>query len=316
MDLARELLMHRHLAAAAFTLFMAPGAAVPAAAQSAPARSVTAADSLLVSAEWLKARRHDPDLALLAVGHHMDTTRQQYIPGSVSLDYMAFTMSVGEVRTELPPIDSLRALIEAAGISNGNRVVVYSHDPIMAARAFVTLEVVGLDRVHLLDGGAAAWKATGGAVVGAPGAARARGRFVPRPRTDIVVGADWVNGRLNDGNVALIDTRTVGEYNGTEERRGVPSLGHLPGARLLLWQELFRSREDPRLRPKAELLGMFRERGATEGKTVVTYCYIGYRASLSYFVARYLGYDAKFFDGSYNEWALKQLPLVAGERPR
>jgi 3-mercaptopyruvate sulfurtransferase SseA len=33
-------------------------------------------------------------------------------------------------------------------------------------------------------------------------------------------------------------------------------------------------------------------------------------------VARYLGFDAKFYDGSYQDWSLRQLPLVAGEKPR
>ena len=287
-----------------------------ATAQARPATFATPAESLLVSAEWLKGHKHDRDLVLLHIGMAHDTVRRELIPGSVGWDYMAFTTDKGEVRTELPPIDSLRTLIEAAGISNASRVVIYSFDPVMATRAFVTLEVAGHERLHVLDGGAASWKAAGGTVVATAEQAKARGRFVPRPRTDIVVNADWLRARLDDPRYTLMDTRTVGEYTGTEARRGIPSAGHLAGAHLLIWQDMFRSREDPRLKPKDEILAMYRERGATDGKTVVTYCYLGYRASMSYFVARYLGFDAKFYDGSYNDWALKQLPLVPGEKPR
>jgi len=286
------------------------------AAQARPATSATPAESLLVSAEWLKARRADPDIVLLHVGMGHDTTRRDLIPGSVGWDYMDITLHAGAVSTELPPIDSLRSLIEAAGISNSNRVVIYSYNPVMAARAFVTLEVAGHERLHVLDGGAVSWKAAGGPVVANAERPRARGRFVPRLRTDVVVDADWLRARLEDPAVTLIDTRTLEEYTGTGDRRGIPSAGHLAGARHLVWEEMFRSREDPRLKPKHEILAMYHERGATDGKTVVTYCYIGYRASISYFVARYLGFDAKFYDGSYQDWSLRQLPLVAGEKPR
>lgn len=275
------------------------------------------ADSLLVNAEWLKRHKSDSDLVLVYVDHRMDTTsRRELIPGTVTLDYMAIIRNVNGVSTELPPMDSLRAVLEATGISNTSRVVVYSHDPIMAARAFMTLEVAGLDRVHLLDGGTGAWKAQGGTVT-LTAATPARVRFTPKPRDNVVVDADWVRARLDDPAFALIDTRTTGEYTGTGERHGIPSEGHLAGARHLLWEEMFVG-EGPnqRFKPRAELLKMYRDRGAGDGKTVVTYCYLGYRASLSYFVARYLGYDARFYDGSYNDWSRRGYPLVKGNAPR
>jgi thiosulfate/3-mercaptopyruvate sulfurtransferase len=48
---------------------------------------------------------------------------------------------------------------------------------------------------------------------------------------------------------------------------------------------------------------------------VVTYCYVGYRASMTYLVARALGYEAKLYDGSYQDWARRSLPLTTGDRP-
>lgn len=277
------------------------------------------AESLLVSADWLKAHRGDPDLVLLHVDHRSDTTSPpaELIPGSVTLDYMAIIRNVGDVSSELPPMDSLRSVLEAVGVSNASRVVLYSSDPLMAARAFMTLEVAGLDRIHVLDGGADAWKASGGAVTTTATAPRGRGHFTPAPRQDIVVEADWVRARLDDPAIALIDTRTTEEYTGSGERHGIRSDGHLAGARQLIWEEMIAG-EPPtwRVKPRAELLAMYRDRGAAEGKTVVTYCYSGYRASFSYLVARYLGFDARFYDGSYNDWSLKQYPLVKGSAPR
>lgn len=47
------------------------------------------------------------------------------------------------------------------------------------------------------------------------------------------------------------------------------------------------------------------------------YCYIGMRASYTYLISRYLGYDAKFYDPSWAEWGrLSELPLTAGASRR
>lgn len=51
--------------------------------------------------------------------------------------------------------------------------------------------------------------------------------------------------------------------------------------------------------------------GAGPRKTVVTYCHIGQQASLIYFVARYLGFDARLYDGSWEDWSMRdELPVV------
>ena len=51
------------------------------------------------------------------------------------------------------------------------------------------------------------------------------------------------------------------------------------------------------------------------GDTVVTYCMVGYRASMTYFAARYLGLPVKLYDGSYEDWLRRGLPLVTGPAP-
>ncbi|HLE35716.1 MAG TPA: rhodanese-like domain-containing protein, partial [Candidatus Acidoferrales bacterium] len=54
----------------------------------------------------------------------------------------------------------------------------------------------------------------------------------------------------------------------------------------------------------------FRAAGVKSGDTVVTYCHTGMQASLLYFAARYLGYDAHIFDGSFEAWSnRKDLPV-------
>ena len=39
---------------------------------------------------------------------------------------------------------------------------------------------------------------------------------------------------------------------------------------------------------------------------------VGMRASVTYFVARHLGYDARMYDGSIVDWSRRKLPAVMG----
>ena len=71
-----------------------------------------------------------------------------------------------------------------------------------------------------------------------------------------------------------------------------------------------------RFKSRDDLAGLLRGLGVSSGDTVVTYCFIGYRASLSYFVSRWLGYPTRFYDGSYQDWAARGLPTVRGSSPR
>jgi len=50
--------------------------------------------------------------------------------------------------------------------------------------------------------------------------------------------------------------------------------------------------------------------------TVVAYCWVGYRASVTYMIARALGYPTKLYDGSYEDWSRRRLPVIAGAKPR
>jgi thiosulfate/3-mercaptopyruvate sulfurtransferase len=57
-----------------------------------------------------------------------------------------------------------------------------------------------------------------------------------------------------------------------------------------------------KLKPVADLQTRFRDAGVKPGDRVVTYCFIGQQASALYLVSRYLGYDTRLYDGSWDEW--------------
>ena len=184
----------------------------------------------------------------------------------------------------------------------------------MASRAFFTFDYLGNVHASVLDGGLAKWKREGRPVT-TEVAKVAKGSFAPKPRPDLVVDAAWIQPRLGKPGTALIDTRTDGEYLGDGERHGMPSNGHLLGGQQLQWEQLFKNPDEGEFLDRASLAKLYAAR-VQPGDTVVTYCYVGYRASMTYLAARALGYPTRLYDGSYQDWARRNLPLVKGTSPK
>ena len=66
----------------------------------------------------------------------------------------------------------------------------------------------------------------------------------------------------------------------------------------------------------AQIRQLFTEAGVTGKKKAVSYCEVGLQASYVYMLARYLGFDAAMYDGSYNEWSDAKQPVVRGDSPQ
>lgn len=269
---------------------------------------------LVVTPAWLAERLTDAESNVVVLHVEHDDYRDGHIPGARELDYGDIVTQRGGLRAELPRADEVRAVFERLGVSDSSYVIVYAHEAPMATRVLFSLAAIGHERFALLDGGLQRWRSEGHAV------SRERpvittGRLSSHARASepVVVDAAWISERIGDPALALLDTRTDGEYNGTGNRSGMPSTGHLAGARQLEWQAMFTD-GTTRLKPRAELEAMFAAR-AERGDTVVTYCWVGYRASATWFIARYLGYDARMYDGSYQDWRERELPTTSGTRP-
>jgi thiosulfate/3-mercaptopyruvate sulfurtransferase len=287
----------------------------PATAQCGPPDETVPAvrESLLVTTQWLAAHLSDTNVVVVHVDHMSNGYAQAHIPGARHVDAMAIT--VGDF--DMPPMATLDSLVEALGISNTSRVVLYG-DPWVTGFVFAALDLLGHgDRTAMLDGGLEQWRAEGRpTTTQAPAASR--GTYTPRPRPGVIADAAWVRAHLADDRVAVLDVRTADEYAGGPGRDRLHG-GHLPGARLLPWSEAFENPSDAlqsrgsRLKSPYALRTMLRLAGVHGGVTPVLYCTVGMRASQMYFILRYLGYDPKFYDGSITDWTHhSDYPIVTG----
>jgi len=265
---------------------------------------------LLVSPIDLAAALKDPATVVIAIGNNPADFELSHVPGARLVRYNEIAIDANGLSSELPPVEQLRKVLIAAGISDQSKVVIYG-SAIAAARMFFTLDYLGHPNARLLNGGLNAWKASGGAIETGPAKPVAAVTLTPKPRPERVVTADWIKERLSTPKVTLLDARPDNEYTGADGgMNGMHVPGHLPDAQQLVWNTLLDSTGS--FLPDAELKKRFEAIGARTGTPLVSYCMVGMRASVTYFVARHLGYDARMYDGSIVDWTARKLPAVTG----
>jgi thiosulfate/3-mercaptopyruvate sulfurtransferase len=266
-------------------------------------------DSLIVTTEWLAKNLNDDSLVLLHVGDK-DEYKAGHIPRAQFIQTSDLSTPRGQGLTlELPTVDQLKATLEKFGISNNSRIVIYFGKDWVSptTRVFMTLDYLGLgDRTSILDGGLPAWRSEGKPVTEEVVVPK-NGNFTPHPKTNLVVDASWVKNNLGNSNVRILDARAPQFYTGAEQGR-MPRGGHIPSARNIPFSSLVE--ESNKFKSAAALQELFKAAEVKPSNTVATYCHIGQQATLLYFVARYLGYDAHLYDGSFEDWSNRsELPV-------
>jgi thiosulfate/3-mercaptopyruvate sulfurtransferase len=256
---------------------------------------------LIVDTAWVAAKLGTPGFVVIDVGAKLDDYRAGHIPGAVFLDRIAIYDTVNGVAGMFPGVGKAVSAFEALGVSNASTVLLYdAADSLWAARAFWALEYLGHDKIRVLNGGLAAWKADG-RPLSRDAAQPARGTFVPHPQENLTADKAAVLSCISDPSVTIVDARTKAEYAGTDVRakRG----GHIPGAVNLDWQLAATDDKRKLILDDEELSEMYASAGLSKDKTVIVHCQTGVRAAHTYLVLRSLGYTkVRLYDGSWEEW--------------
>ena len=247
-------------------------------------------------------------VAAFAAGH---------IPGSIHLDLdddLADPAGYGAPgRHPLPSPAELAADLGLAGIGDDHLVVAY--DDVggwVAARLWWMLDVLGHERVRVLDGGLAAWIEAGGElttdVPSWPTAALHLG-----DRWERVISREELRDRL--GSVVLLDARGAPRYRGESEPID-PVAGHIPTARNAPIEGNLVGPGGAFL-PPADLAAHFRELGADgSAGPVVTSCGSGVSALHHALAMRVAGLpDPILYVGSYSDWSRSGEPVATGPEP-
>jgi thiosulfate/3-mercaptopyruvate sulfurtransferase len=255
-------------------------------------------ETLLTTASELQRKLDAENLCIIDVRPAEDYAKG-HIPGATHFDLFGLSL----IDTSDAPLKAFMFMIhhvlELRGVSELKEVVFYEDNSGMrAARGLWFLEYYGHRNVKMLDGGFQAWKAAGAPVTSEASPPKAAA-FKIAERREVLATSDDVLDSLNKKEIAILDTRSEGEYLGTHVRaaRG----GAIPGAIHIEWTDNIAP--DGKFKSNDELKAMYDRAGITPDKEVVSYCQGGYRAAHSYVALRLLGFPkVRNYIGSWKEW--------------
>ncbi|MEO8895941.1 MAG: rhodanese-like domain-containing protein, partial [Rhizomicrobium sp.] len=158
----------------------------------------------------------------------------------------------------------------------------------------------------LLDGGLKGWESDGHAV-SADAAPATTVILSPLKMQSRIVTADYLQSHLKAPGYTIVDARAPEFYNG--EKPGIEGAvpGHVPGAHNIPFTTI--SGPDGKVKSPEELQALFTAAGVKSGDHVIAYCHIGIQATAVIFAARTLGIDAQLYDGSFQDWSKRGLPV-------
>jgi thiosulfate/3-mercaptopyruvate sulfurtransferase len=277
------------------------------------ATAQTVNSQYLVSTQWLADHLNDPKVVVLEIDHDMPGMSMgaaKHIPGARRANLNQIQVKANGLEVEFPPDATLKDIFEKLGVSDDTRVVLYSSMwPPMITRVFYTLNYMGHDNVALLDGSIQKWTAENRPTVADYATAPAAGHITLNIHPEVRAMLPDVKSlsASSSNDVVLLDARPDDRYK----------KGHIAGAQNLFSEStVIDAKKNPTFKSPDELRKMFAARGIKPGEKIVTYCEIGYWATLDYFVAKYLGHPVAMYDGSMDEWQDKKLPLVKGTSPK
>ncbi|MFI9081564.1 sulfurtransferase [Streptomyces sioyaensis] len=237
-----------------------------------------------------------------------------HVPGAVYVDLDSeLAAPPGPAgRHPLPDLEVFAGAMRAAGVRADRPVVVYDGGQSWAAaRAWWLLRWTGHPDVRVLDGGLAAWQASGGALsVDQP--TPPAGDFTPLPGALPVLTADDAAALARRG--VLLDARAAERYRGEVEPID-PVAGHIPGAVSAPTTENV-AEGSTVFRAASELAQRFASLGATADAEVGVYCGSGVSAAHEVLALAVAGVPAALYVGSWSEWtADPSRPVATGPQP-
>lgn len=288
------------VSAIAIALFATVGIQPSTAAPKNQARAVAQPD-------WLEQNIDNPKVRIIEVSTEPGLYERGHIKNAVKIVW--HTDLVDTVNRDIASAKNFQKLAQKIGINEDTTIVLYGDkNNWFAAWGAWVFNIYGAKDVRILDGGRVKWEKDGRALTTAVPTFRA-GNFTTRV-ADKTIRATLLQDVLPVAKkrvkADLIDIRGADEFSGKIfAAPGFQELavraGHIPGAINVPWGQNVNA--DGTFKTVAELKKLYGDKGVDGKQNIITYCRIGERSSLTWFVlSEILGYNVKNYDGSWTEY--------------
>ena len=261
----------------------------------------------VVQTDWLEKNLDNPDVKIIEVSTEAGLYERGHIKNAVKFNW--YTELVEVVNRDIVSRTRFEKLARAAGINKDSTVVLYGDkNNWFAAWGAWIFNTYGIEDVRLVDGGRVKWEKDGRAFTSAVPSPKP-GNFVAKQADRSIrasLNRDVLPAVRKKGTVDIVDIRSADEYSGKIfAAAGFQELairaGHIPGAVNVPWGQNVNA--DGTFKSIADLKKLYADKGIDGKKTIITYCRIGERSSLTWFVlSEILGYEVKNYDGSWTEY--------------
>ena len=261
----------------------------------------------VVQTDWLEKNLDNPDVKIIEVSTEAGLYERGHIKNAVKFNW--YTELVEVVNRDIVSRARFEKLARAAGINKDSTVVLYGDkNNWFAAWGAWIFNTYGIEDVRLVDGGRVKWERDGRAFTSAVPSPKP-GNFVAKQADRSIrasLNRDVLPAVRKKGTVDIVDIRSADEYSGKIfAAAGFQELairaGHIPGAVNVPWGQNVNA--DGTFKSIADLKKLYADKGIDGKKTIITYCRIGERSSLTWFVlSEILGYEVKNYDGSWTEY--------------
>jgi thiosulfate/3-mercaptopyruvate sulfurtransferase len=258
----------------------------------------------------LAAELGNADLGVIDASWHLPNTgrigaaefRFAHIPGAVFFDIDTIADLDQGLPHMLPKPDLLAKAMNALGLGDGMRFVVYDTLGLFAAaRVWWTLRAYGAEEVRILEGGLTQWIKERRPLESGEARQKPPRRFTPRLDDSFVASLDEVREALRTGSAQVVDARPADRFRGEvpEPRPGLRS-GHMPGSLNVPFAEIV---EHGRLKPPEALKAEFAAHKVDLSKPIITTCGSGVSAAILALAVEEAGGKVEgLYDGSWAEW--------------
>ena len=261
----------------------------------------------VVQPDWLEQNIDNPKVRIIEVSTEPGLYERGHIKNAAKIVW--HTELVDTVNRDIASAKNFQKLAQKIGISQDTTIVLYGDkNNWFAAWGAWLFNIYGAKDVRILDGGRVKWEKDGRALTTAVPAFK-QGNFTTRV-ADKSLRATLLQDVLPVAKkrvkADLIDIRGADEFSGKIfAAPGFQELavraGHIPGAINIPWGQNVNA--DGTFKTVAELKKLYADKGVDGKQNIITYCRIGERSSLTWFVlSEILGYNVKNYDGSWTEY--------------